>query len=167
MFRLLERANLKVPDINLRPPHYDQFVVEALLQKADVLKLNENELPLIAGWYQQTHNKKEQVQVIQDKFKIPTIIVTKGSAGALVNKDGRMYKHKGYKVIVADTVGSGDAFLASFIAQTAAGATPEAALAFANAIGAFMATQKGACPQYSLQDVQNATGATLSSGKIH
>ncbi len=154
LFRLLEGANTKVLDINLRPPHYNPSTIEALLQQAAILKLNENELPLLAGWYHKTEREREQAQVLQDRFQIPAIIVTKGGAGALLNKEGKFYEHGGYKVKVADTVGSGDAFLAGFLAKTAAGATTDEALAFANAMGAFMATQKGACPQYDLSSVQ-------------
>ncbi|MBD0298670.1 MAG: carbohydrate kinase [Flavisolibacter sp.] len=154
LFRLLEGANTKVLDINLRPPHYNPSTIEALFQQAAILKLNENELPLLASWYHGTGKEREQVQLLQNRFYIPVIIVTKGGAGALVNKEGNFYEHAGYKVKVADTVDSGDAFLAGFLAKTAAGATPDEALAFANAMGAFMATQKGACPQYDLSSVQ-------------
>ncbi len=48
----------------------------------------------------------------------------------------------GYKVQVADTIGSGDAFLAGFYSQHVSGALPDASLDFACRIGAFVASKK-------------------------
>ncbi len=159
LFQLLEVAGTKVLDINLRPPHFDQNIIEALLRKATILKLNEHELPLISGWYQQLNNEVEQVQLLQDKFGLSTIVVTKGGSGALLNLNGHIYQHPGYQVTVADTVGSGDAFLAGFLAKTAAGASPEETLKFANGMGAFLASQCGACPPYQLAQVHQLMAA--------
>ena len=91
------------------------------------------------------------MQLLQDKCRIDTILVTCGGEGALLLLDGKMYAHKGFQVRVKDTVGSGDAFLAAFLYQTINGAAPEERLAFANRLGAFVATQEGACPVYDLQ----------------
>jgi fructokinase len=60
---------------------------------------------------------------------------------------------------VADTVGSGDAFLAAFLYKTREGASPEEQLRFANKLGAFIASKQGACPSYSLKEVMEM-GAT-------
>ena len=58
------------------------------------------------------------------------------------------YVTPGYTVTVADTIGSGDAFLAGFLHQLLKGAGIEEALSFASAVGAFIATKSGACPDY-------------------
>jgi fructokinase len=159
LFQLLELAKNKVLDINLRPPHFNQNTVETLMQKSTILKLNEHELPLISGWYKDLKEEVEQVQLLQDRFKLDTIVVTKGGEGALLNLAGKIYNHPGYKVTVADTVGSGDAFLAGFLSKTATGASPEDTLQFANGMGAFMASQSGACPPYELLQVQHLIAA--------
>ena len=151
LYTLLEQAQTRVFDINLRAPHYSRQGIEALLQKTSLLKLNENELPLVSSWYGAAGSRKEQMQLLQDKFGIDTILVTCGGEGALLLLDGKMYAHKGFQVRVKDTVGSGDAFLAAFLYQTINGAAPEERLAFANRLGAFVATQEGACPVYDLQ----------------
>ena len=44
LFRLLDKATFKVMDANLRPPHYDVEVLSELMNKADFIKLNEEEL---------------------------------------------------------------------------------------------------------------------------
>ena len=81
LFQLLEIAQQKVLDINLRPPHYNRQLVVELLQKADMLKMNINELELITGWFASYKNIRERIAVIQDKFKIPAVIVTMGAEG--------------------------------------------------------------------------------------
>jgi len=64
-----------------------------------------------------------------------------------------IHRHSGFKVKVADTIGSGDSFLAGFLNQLLKGSSVENALAFASGIGAFIATQSGACPQYEISQI--------------
>lgn len=153
LLQLLEAANTKLLDINLRPPHFTKAAIETLLHHADILKLNDHEVKIISGWFNNYGTINEQVNSIQEHFQIDTILVTQGANGALINSKGIFYEHLGYKVKVKDTIGSGDAFLAGYLSQLANNSTPEEALQFANALGAFIATQQGACPQYSLQEV--------------
>jgi fructokinase len=153
LYQLLEIAKTKVLDINLRPPHFNRANVEYLLQKADILKMNIAELELITGWFNHFTKTEERIQVIQDRFQIDTIIVTMGGEGALINDKGTVYRHEGFKVRVADTIGSGDAFLAGFLHRLLNGADKKTALDFASAIGAFIATQPGACPEYKPEQI--------------
>lgn len=153
LFSLLQVAQTKVLDINLRPPYYNKPIVEALLAQCNLLKLNNHELAEICSWYHHTSNEAEQLQLLQDKYNIPAIVVTKGSEGAVLLKKGSFYHHPGFKVDVVDTVGSGDAFLAGFL-YASQKAAPDKALLFANAMGAFMAGHAGACPPYTLADLE-------------
>ncbi len=154
LWQLVEAANTRVVDINLRPPHYSQPLVERLLRSADIAKLNEHELPLISAWYGHNNGEEAQVKALQERFSVNTIIVTKGGDGALVCDNGTIFRHPGYKVTVADTIGSGDAFLAGFLAKTKEGKPIAERLQFANALGAFIASKQGACPAYNLQEVE-------------
>jgi len=151
--QLLETAQTKVLDINLRPPHFHRSQVEYLLQKADILKMNIAELELITGWFSHFQRTEDRMKRMQDQFAIKTLIVTMGGEGALVNDKGTLYRHPGYNVAVADTIGSGDSFLAGFLNQLLQGASVEKALAFASGIGAFIATQSGACPAYETAQI--------------
>ena len=153
LYRLLQKAKTKIFDINLRAPHFEQSNLEHLLNSADVLKMNNHELELISDWYGTYQTLEERTHFLLDKFNLKTLIVTMGDAGALVNHQGTIYQYSGFKVQVADTIGSGDSFLAGFIHQTLQGASIEKALAFACGIGAFMATQHGACPAYHLSSI--------------
>jgi fructokinase len=151
--QLLEIAQTKVLDINLRPPHFNRINVEQLLRKADIVKINIAELELISSWCGTLKTLEDRIKLVQDKFKVATLIVTMGGDGALVNYEGEIYHHSGFKVEVADTIGSGDSFLAGFLHQLLNGSSIENALVFASAIGAFVATQHGACPDYQIAQI--------------
>lgn len=148
LFQLLAIAPVKILDINLRKPHYDKQILDELLHQADILKLNESELEFITGWFSNYSGIEERVKVISERFGIEHIIVTLGGDGAYMYMNKQSWWHKGYKVEVEDTIGSGDAFLAGVINQLIAKATPNEILDFACKLGAFVATQKGACPKY-------------------
>jgi fructokinase len=153
LFGLLEKAKNKVLDINLRAPYYNKPIVEELLSRANLLKLNQAELELISGWYPGHINTGDQLKFISEKFAIPAIVVSMGEQGALFHLEGKTFEHKGFQVRVTDTVGSGDAFLAGLLSKLIEGEKPQQALAFANALGAFIATKRGACPPYEIKEV--------------
>lgn len=155
LFTLLETAQQKVLDINLRPPHFDRRLVEDLLRHADMVKMNIAELELITGWFASYKNVTDRIGVIQDRFKIPSIIVTMGGDGAIVDIAGERYKHNGFVIEVADTIGSGDAFLAAFIFKQLNNEGPAASLTFASALGALVASKTGGWPAYEITDILN------------
>jgi fructokinase len=163
LMRLLETTATKVLDINLRAPHYDQSLVETLLQKADIVKLNEAELQHISAWYGAPEQREEQIRLLQQHFYLDTVIVTRGGEGAMVAHDNRFYYNSGYSVQVADTIGSGDAFLAGFLHQLYNQAPVQQALDFASALGALIATLPGACPAYDTAQIGQLMMANAQS----
>lgn len=154
LFRLLEAANYKALDINLRPPHYNRKIVEELISNCNFLKLNLEELELISSWYSNFNSLEDCVKIITEKFKTDNIVVTKGTNGASLFMAGKAYHHPGFKVKVKDTVGSGDAFLAGLIAKLSSGMSPAETLEYACGLGSFIATQTGGCPRYSINQVE-------------
>lgn len=153
LFSCLEIAKTKVFDINLRPPFFNKKILKQLLEKTDLLKLNVAELHLVSEWYNKYKIDEDKIKWLKEKFQIETIIVTKGSAGAVLYINDSFYYHNGYAVSVADTVGSGDAFLAAIISKLIDKAPKEEALEFANALGAFIASCPGGCPEYETKNV--------------
>jgi fructokinase len=81
------------------------------------------------------------------------VVVTRGNHGAIAYSAGEFYEHPGFKVKAVDTVGAGDAFLAGFVASMLQGNSTKEALRFACATGAFVATQTGGTPDYSITDI--------------
>ena len=153
LYQLLDVSKKNVFDINIRPPHFEQKQLEYLLQRTDLLKMNLAELELVTNWFDQSGSTIDRIKFVQDHFNIDQIIVTKGGDGAMLNDHGKIYEHPGYNVSVQDTIGSGDSFLAGFLAQTLKGEKAERALDFAAGIGAFVATKAGGCPEYEVEEI--------------
>lgn len=149
--RLLDQAALNVFYVNLRAPHYTPLEVTYLLQKADILKINHNELAEIVGWYTGPLAERDAMQYLRDRFKLKTVCVTRGENGAIMLTNDGFAEHPGFNVKVEDTIGSGDSFLAAFLYKTLQGETPKKILEFACAAGAYVATQRGATPIVSEQ----------------
>jgi fructokinase len=154
LFRLLETAKNKVLDINLRAPHYNRRIVEQLLRKANFVKMNLAELELITGWFSNHTSIEDRLKSIGEKFRLTNMMVTMGGDGALLLMNGAITKHPGFNVEVVDTVGAGDAFLAGLLSQLLDKTGSKAALEFASGLGAFIATQRGACPEYDTEEIK-------------
>jgi fructokinase len=153
LFRLISFAKNKVMDVNLRAPHYTKELLECLLPDLHLLKMNEEELVIISNWFFDFKEQQDRMNALQDKFKIPHIVVTKGGAGAVYNCKGKYYNQDAFKVKVADTIGSGDCFLAAFLTGLSNNDSPQYTLQFACAAGALIASYSGACPDYNVAEV--------------
>ena len=154
LFKLLDLPGIKVLDVNLRPPHYDEQLLRSLLQKANIVKMNQEELHYISGWLGNSATDEERIKSVSDYFKFDKVIVTRGGDGAMLGINGQIYKHPGFKVVVQDTVGSGDSFLAAVIAGFIENQTPEQLLERACAVGALVTSKKGGWPEYELADLR-------------
>ena len=155
LFDLLEPANYKVFDINLRPPHYQKETLQQLMQKADFIKFNDEELFEIAGMLGSPFNSLEQnLLFISEKTNTKSICVTKGSHGAVLLSEGKLYYNSGYQIKVKDTVGAGDSFLASLIAKLLTNEDPQKALDYACAVGALVAGSEGANPKLEAEEIK-------------
>ena len=153
LFQLIEKAKYRVLDINLRAPHYSKDGVEQLMAKANLLKLNHDELKLIGSWYTNAGSDIDLIHAILGKYNIDKVVVTKGAEGAILFCDDVLYTYPGIKITVADTVGSGDSFLAALLQGFINNKKPEQALQFACAVGALVATYSGACPDYDPEEI--------------
>lgn len=150
LIKLLENKNiLKIMDVNLRPPYDTEANVKPLLESADIVKLNDEELMKITTWYDVTGNLEERIKAFGRVLNLETLIVTMGKNGAYVLHTNELYHHPGFKVETEDSVGAGDAFLAGFLAAFFDGKDINTALTEASAIGAFVASQPGATPDYT------------------
>jgi len=151
--RFLELDVIKVLDINLRYPFVKRAVLQALMEKADIIKFNEAELDVVQTLFGGLYGtEREKVKFIQDRFDVAEILITKGESGAAYYKGPDRFYHFGSEVKVEDTIGSGDAFLAAFISGHKQQKHPNEILKNAIAMGAFIATQKGACPNYQIDE---------------
>ena len=145
--QLLEVAKFKIFDVNLRVPHYTQKTLIDLLNAANFIKFNDDELFEIAGYLKSTHKSLEQnIKFIAKETNTEAVCVTLGSHGAVLFWENKFYYNCGFKVKVIDTVGSGDSFLASLIVKLLDEKDPQFALNYACAVGAIVAQYEGANP---------------------
>ena len=149
LYRLLQRAPLKVFDVNLRPPHYSRDVVTYLLRQADIVKLNHHELAEIMGWFGVSSAEETALRWLAERFQLQAVCLTKGADGAALWVGQQQYSSPGIAVQVQDTIGSGDAFLAALLRGWLAGQPPADYLAFACAAGSLVASCRGATPAIS------------------
>ena len=144
---LLPAARFRVFNVNLRKPHYDTERVRELMKQSDLVKLNDDELYELAKAFGSLYRSLEQnMRYLAGHTDTPHLCVTLGAHCAVYLNNGRFHAHHGYRVKVADTVGSGDSFLAGFIFKLLSGSPPEEILAFACAMGALNASLQGATP---------------------
>ncbi len=156
LFKLLPLAKLKVFDMNLRPPHFHEEILISLLNACDILKINEVEIEYLTQLFGLSHlTSDEQLRELSQKTNTPVICVTLGGDGSIIFYKDEVIKHKGYKVELADTVGAGDAFLATFIGGYLKKLPIKQVLDKASAAGAFVASKHGANPQYNQTDLEN------------
>ncbi|MCB0616936.1 MAG: hypothetical protein KDC75_26640, partial [Phaeodactylibacter sp.] len=84
LFEYLELAPIRILDVNLRAPFYSQPLIESLLEKADIVKMNDEELALIAGWQSvEGGDERSQLEFLKNKFRLDVLILTKGKDGAV------------------------------------------------------------------------------------
>lgn len=152
---LIQVANYKVLDVNLRAPHYTEERIFELLGYADLVKMNEEELGFVAMWLglPGTDTDARKAEAVMTTFDINELIVTYGAKGAIYHSRlGKFsYHFPALRVEVKDTIGSGDSFLAAFLSQRCRQdkqATPEEMLEFATTLSAFVTQSTGACPSY-------------------
>jgi len=83
-------------------------------------------------------------EAIEVRYGVEVVLITLGAAGALCRHRAGIDYHPGWPVRVVDTVGSGDAFLATFVASRLEGRSIPLALERATAAGALACTRPGA-----------------------
>ena len=154
LYQLLKIAKYKIFDINLRAPHYTLEVLKTLMNEADFIKFNDDEIFEIAKELKyESDSLEETIQFIAKETKTKSICVTKGGDGAILYYNDVFYHNSGYKIEVIDTVGAGDSFLASLTNKLLKGISPQRAIDFACAIGAIVAGSEGANPEIKKEEI--------------
>jgi len=148
--------SLKLLDINLRKDCYSMETVTFSLQKADILKLNEDEAHQLGDMLDISHRSLlEFCQEASRKWSLKFCLVTLGEKGAFVlSDDGQKVYVPGYKVSLVDSLGSGDAFSAGFVHKILRGASITEACEFGNVLGALVASNKGATSLITLDEIE-------------
>jgi fructokinase len=138
---------LRIFDVNLRPPFVREEVVEASLGLANVLKLNDQELPVLAAMLGLAGGENEQLQALLSRHALRLIALTRGGKGSLLVGAAGRSEHPAEAVEVADTVGAGDAFTAALALGLLHGWPLGETNRLAAKVAAFVCTQPGGAPE--------------------
>jgi fructokinase len=138
---------VKIFDVNLRQSYYSEQVISESLKLADIVKLNDEELPQIMSLSGLPHkDERSSVERLIEVYDVKLVCITRGERGSLLVSGRETSDHPGFRVKVADTVGSGDAFTAGLVHEYLRGASLEGMNEVANRVGAWVASEVGAMP---------------------
>jgi len=138
---------IRVFDINIRQSYYTEQTVRAMLELSNVLKLNDEELPLVGELLGVKGGETQILTKLEKSFELQIIVLTKGSRGSRLFGQGKDSYNKGYAAIIADTVGAGDSFTAVVTLGLLRGDELDEINDCANRVASFVCSQRGATPK--------------------
>jgi len=145
-------STCKFYDLNLRPGYDSPMLVRDLLARADVVKLNEDELDALHKFTGLPRAIESFCREGSKRYGWKAVAVTLGAQGCGVLSGNEYVEASGYAVNVADPVGAGDAFAAAFLHGLSSGWPVDKIAQFANRVGALIASRHGAIPDWTLEE---------------
>ncbi|MFI3258535.1 MAG: carbohydrate kinase [Rikenellaceae bacterium] len=137
----------KIFDINLRQGFYTRETICSSMERCNILKINDEELVAISRMFGYPGiDLQDKCWILLAKYKLELLILTCGVNGSYVFTPGNVSFVATPKVEVADTVGAGDSFTATFIASLLKGESVKQAHMKAVRVSAYVCTQHGAMP---------------------
>ncbi|MDF7808650.1 carbohydrate kinase [Pontiellaceae bacterium B12219] len=137
---------LKIFDVNLRQSYFSRELIAASLELASILKLSDEELPVLADFFGLTGNAEEQLKQLIKQFDLKLIAYTRGPDGSLLVGAYEMDDTAGLPGKATDSVGAGDSFTAALCMGLLKGWPLKKVNLFANEVATFVCSQKGATP---------------------
>lgn len=138
---------LVVFDVNLRQGFYNKEILCNSMKRCNILKINDEELVTVSRMFGYPGiDLQDKCWILLGKYNLKMLILTCGINGSYVFTPGNVSFQPTPKVEVADTVGAGDSFTATFIASVLKGMPVEEAHRRAVEVSAYVCTQQGAMP---------------------
>jgi fructokinase len=136
---------LRVCDVNLRQAYYDRDVLEWSVRHCSVLKLNDQELPVVSDLLGIGGDGVPAARAIVKRFGVSVVAVTRGERGSwLVTEDGLSEENVEAGVEVVDTVGAGDAFTAALVVGMLKERPPADVHRAAGRVASYVCSKRGA-----------------------
>lgn len=140
---------LRFFDINIRQSYYSKELIESLLEKANVFKINDEELELLRPMFGLQGSADDICNWFMKTYSLKYLILTAGADYSTIYAPGEKSTISTPRVKVADTVGAGDSFSGAFVYSVLTGKSLREAHEKAVETAAFVCTQEGAWPPYS------------------
>lgn len=148
---------LKIFDVNLRQSYHSKQLIEDSLHLANVLKLSDDEIEVIATYFDLKGDALTQLRQLLVKFDLRLIAFTRGENGSLLLSPDEVIDTPGLPCTVLDSVGAGDSFTAALCTGLLHGWPLARINPFANKIAAYVCSQHGATPPLPAELAQPAS----------
>ena len=139
---------LRIFDINLRAPFYSREQIEESLGYATVLKLSDDELPVLSGYYGLEGSPIARLTALRERFDLDLVAYTRGANGSVLIGANETDETPGIEIDVVDSIGAGDSFTAALCMGLLNGWPLSRTNQFANQVAAFVCSQNGATPKF-------------------
>jgi fructokinase len=146
---LVPENALKIFDINLRQEFYTKELICKSLEIANILKVNEEELPIVSGFFGYKGDNEYICSKLIDDHNLELVAYTIGANGSYLFSKNSMSFLKTPEVKVKDTVGAGDSFTAALIVSLLNGCELSECHKLAVDLASFVCSNDGAMPDYS------------------
>ena len=150
IYRFLDATSndcMRIFDINLRQNFYTKEIIQESFKRANVVKINDEELVAIGRMFGYPGlDIENKCWLMLGKYNLDMLVLTCGVNGSYVFSKGSMSYLETPKVEVADTVGAGDSFTGSFVASVLSGQSIAESHRIAVNVSAYVCTQNGAMP---------------------
>lgn len=143
----MPESSLKILDVNLRQSFYSKELIESSLEQVNVLKLSDEELPVLSELFGLEGDVRSQLSTLRDRFELQFIAYTRGSEGSLLMSADAEDDFYGYDAELVDSVGAGDSFTAAFSVAILNGLSLRQANRYANLVASYVCSQFGATPE--------------------
>ncbi len=155
LFQALPPDALRVFDVSLRSTGAGFCIIAKLAKSSTVLKVNAAEAAQLASGRNLPSREESHVSTLAHQHGCPTIVITNAEHGAGILQENRWCWEPKRPVKVVDTIGSGDSFLAAFVANFIRNQNPKQCLQSVCHLEEWVATQRGATPTYNKQRLFN------------
>jgi fructokinase len=165
---------VRVFDVNLRQNYFNADILHESLQLANVLKLSDGELPVLAKQLGLGGSVREQLQTLVVRHELAWVVYTLGAKGSILCNISEWHSNPGVPTTIHDTIGAGDSFTAAVTMGLLYGWPADKISQLANEVAAHVCSFAGAVPvlpahlRRSFQTSDSNVSAPRSAdGEIH
>jgi fructokinase len=155
---------LKIHDVNLRQSFFSRPLIESSLRLANVLKVSDEELPVLASFFDLRGDVVDQLRRLMERFSLRLVAYTRGANGSMLVTPDALADHPGCKPRAIDTVGAGDSYTATLCMGLLRKRPLAEVIRHASEVAAFVCEQPGATPRLPEHLVRDAA-ADLASAR--
>ena len=155
LYKMVDSARTNVFIVNLRTPHFNIKVIEHLLFKSAIVRMDMKELEIIMQWNGNYFDELSAMLFVKERYNIQTLILMKGEGCVLLNMGNKFFYHTGYPANreLPDISFGSDAFTAAFLSKLIDGSLPEEILNFTCAVSSVALRQPQWQSDYELKDI--------------